>query len=184
MIAHATNCQTGCALETSYAGIQALTAAFVDPSYTLAREANATLTLEEWRRYAYPRTAENPMDFKFPGILLVLRNDFIRGLAAFRCTQNQSGMQTLFAENIVIMDRARKEQVSQDLLGGLLSVALRENCEGIHAVLPRSSAWLDKLWSDPSGNVYQLPIVCVRATAPMGNNTPDGTVVSPRSPSN
>ncbi|MBT5572459.1 MAG: hypothetical protein HOJ90_14680 [Alphaproteobacteria bacterium] len=163
--------------------LQALTPLFVDQAYTLAREANTALTLEDWRRFATPRTVREPTELKSPGIMLIISNDIIRGLAAFQSTDDPNGSRTLCAEHIVIMDRARKEQVSRELLAGLLDMALRDDCAKVHAVLPRSSAWLDKPWSDPGGSVYRLPINCVRATVPLANATNDGTVVSLRTPS-
>lgn len=165
-------------MDTSHGKIQALTPGFVDQAYTLAREANARLTLEDWRRFAGPRTAGQPTDLQSPGIMVVVRNELIRGLATFSCQPDQSGTRLLNAEDIIIMDRARKERVSQELLGGLLEVALRDNCARLRAALPRSSVWLDKLWSDPDGSLFRLPIECIRMDNSSATLTPDGNVVS------
>lgn len=169
-------------MDTSHGNIQALTPGFVDQAYTLAREANASLTLEDWRRFAGPRTAGRPQDMQSPGIMLVVRNELIRGLATFSSEPDQSGARLLAAEDIVIMDRARKERVSRELLGGLLDVALRDNCARLRAALPRSSIWLDKLWSDPDGSLFRLPIECIRTAGPAHDHVADGTVVSLRVP--
>lgn len=167
---------------TTHTNIQALTPGFVDQAYTLAREANAALTLEEWRRFAIPRTSGQPTHMRSPGVIVVLRNDLIRGLATFNCETASTGAQTLSAEGIVIMDRIRKERVSQELLSGLLDVALSNNCKRLRAALPRSSTWLDKLWSDPDGNVFRMPIDCIRAARPPAGHTSIGNVVSLRPP--
>jgi hypothetical protein len=157
---------------------QALTHAFVDQAYTLAREADHTLTLDAWRRFATPLAAELPTEMRAPGVMLVLRKDLIRGLATFRWKPDVDGARLLAARDIVIMDRARKERVSQDLLGGLIEIALRDHCSRVHAELPRSSAWLDTMWSDPEGSIYRLPIECIRLSPDIRTPADDGTVVT------
>lgn len=161
-----------------HSGIQALTHAFVDQAYTLAREANHALTLDAWRRFASPLAAEQPHDMRSPGVMVILRNELIRGLATFRWKHDGDHMRYLSARDIIIMDRARKERVSQELLGGLIEIALRDRCMRVHAELPRSSAWLDKLWSDPEGSIYRLPIECSRLSPDTRAPANDGTVVT------
>ena len=62
--------------------LQALTPSTVDQAFALAREANSALSLEEWRRFAEPRSSEMPSQIRSPGVLLVTRDDTIRGIAA------------------------------------------------------------------------------------------------------
>lgn len=162
----------------THSSTQALTHAFVDQAYTLAREADHALTLEAWRRFATPLVAEQPSEMRSPGVMVVLRNELIRGLAAFRWKHDADGSRFLYARDIVIMDRARKERVSRELLGGLIEVALRDHCVRVHAELPRSSNWLEASWSDPEGSIYRLPIVCVRAMPEATHPSSDGTVVT------
>jgi len=157
---------------------QALTHAFVDQAYTLAREADRALTLEAWRRFATPLAAEQPSEMRSPGVMVVLRNELIRGLAAFRWKHDANGSRFLFARDIVIMDRARKERVSRELLGGLIEVALRDHCVRVHAELPRSSNWLDTSWSDPEGSIYRLPIECARVVPDTSRASGNNTVVT------
>lgn len=165
-------------MDTSHGNVQALTPSFVDQAYTLAREANASLTLEDWRRFAARRAAGRPTDLQSPGIMVVVRNELIRGLATFSSEPDQGGVRLLAAADIVIMDRARKERVSRELLGGLLDVALRDNCARLRAALPRSSAWLDKMWADPDGSLFRLPIECIRTPGPAPDQVSDANVVS------
>lgn len=166
------------ALTNPRSSTQALTHAFVDQAYTLAREADRALTLDAWRRFATPLAAEQPDEMRSPGVMVVLRNELIRGLATFRWKHDADHMRFLAARDIVIMDRARKERVSQELLGGLIEIAIRDHCARVRAELPRSSAWLDPMWSDPEGSIYRLPIECIRLSPDIRTPADDGTVVT------
>lgn len=161
-----------------HANTQALTHDLVDQTYTLAREANHALTLEEWRRFAIPLAAEQPTQMRAPGVILVLRNDLIRGMAAFCWKRVPDGSRLLSAQRIVIMDRARKELVSQELLAGLIEVAVRDNCTRVRAELPRSSTWLENRWSDPDGGIFRLPVECIRIPPDESEAASDDTVVT------
>lgn len=171
-----------CALTVPHANTQALTHEYIDQAYTLAREANHALTLEEWRRFAVPLAAEHPTQLRAPGVILVLRNDLIRGMATFFWTRVPDGSRLLSAREIVIMDRARKEPVAQELLAGLIEVAVRDNCSRVRAELPRSSTWLENRWSDPHGSIFRLPVECVRVLPDTSNSSTDETVVTLRVP--
>lgn len=164
------------------ANTQALTHEYVDKAYTLAREANHALTLEEWRQFAIPLAVEQPTQIRAPGVILVLRNDLIRGMAAFRWKHTPEGSRILSAQEIVIMDRARKEPVSQELLAGLIEVAMRDNCTRVRAELTRTSTWLENRWSDPAGSIFRLPVECVRVSPDTSTTPIDNTVVTFRVP--
>ena len=163
-------------MNAKHANTQALTHDYVDQAYTLAREANHALTLEEWRRFAIPLAAAQPTQMRAPGVILILRNDLVRGMAAFCWTHAPDGSRLLSARKIVIMDRARKELVAQELLAGLIEVALRDDCARVRAELPRSSTWLENRWSDPEGNIFRLPVECVRILPDESTSSDDKVV--------
>ncbi len=140
---------------------QALTLADVDRAFPLVREANRALTLDDWRRFATRRAASEHDDIGIPGVLVALRNGMMRGLASLERETTHSNEDTLIVSDAIVIDRARREWVARELLGGLLTVARREACDRIRISLPRSSAWLAAFWSDPDGTLFQLPVECI-----------------------
>lgn len=140
--------------------LQALTPAYIDQAFALAREANSALSLEEWRRFAEPRSSEMPSQIRSPGVLLVMRDDTIRGIAAVEQELSQRGERILCANRVVIMDRVRRDRVARDMLCGLFGIAQRDGCSRVRAGLPESSAWLMKYWSDPAGAILRIPVEC------------------------
>ncbi|MBO6782602.1 MAG: hypothetical protein JJ899_04915 [Alphaproteobacteria bacterium] len=157
---------------------QALTRSDVDRAFPLVREANRTLTLDDWRHFATQRSAAAPGDLRVPGIVVALRNGVMRGLAALDSGPDELGRRQLFASEVVVIDRARHEWVARELLRVLLQTAQREKCTGIRVCMPRSSAWLIASWSDPEGVVFRLPVDCVPAASPIADLETTSNVVS------
>lgn len=139
---------------------QALTPDYVDRAFALAREANSALSLEEWRRFANPRSSDKPTQLRSPGVLIVLRENTIRGIAAVEQAITSDGGRALYVTRVVIMDRIRRDRVAREMLQGLFRMAHRDGCIRIRVNLPQSSAWLIKYWSDPDGAVLRLPVEC------------------------
>ena len=144
--------------------LQALTPATVDQAFALAREANSALSLEEWRRFAEPRSSEMPSQIRSPGVLLVTRDDTIRGIAAVEQTVSRAGERVLCANRVVVMDRVRRDRVAHEMLRGLFGIAQRDGCTRMRASLPQSSGWLLKYWADPEGTILRIPVDCTLVT--------------------
>ena len=137
-----------------------LTTEQIDLVFPLAREADAQMTLDDWRHFAEPRAIADPSERKPPGILVASRNDQIRGLAAYEISTSGTPDRVLTATRTIIIDRTRERHMALDMLGGLLKIAETEKCMRIYAELPPPSRWLQTHWSDPGGRVFRLPVEC------------------------
>lgn len=140
--------------------LYAMTAERVDPAFPLAREVDRDLSLEAWREFAQPLVAPTIDHTSPPGILLAMRNDYIRGLAAYEIHESADAARSLVVDRVAIVGRTREHQMSFVILGGLLDIAQQSGCEQVCAELSASSSWLQRRWSDPRGSVFRLPVKC------------------------
>lgn len=153
-----------------------MTAERVDPAFPLARETDRNMSLEAWRKFAQSRVAPSADHTDPPGVLLAMRNEYIRGLAAFEIRETPDSPRSLLVDRAIIIDRTREHVLSRELLGGLLNIAEQEGCARVCAELPQSSGWLHKRWSDPHGDVFRLPVICmIRPATPSRHAPPADT---------
>lgn len=143
-----------------YADLIALTTDRIDLAFPLAREADRSLSIEDWRDFAEPRVATDPSARRRSGILLAARNSLIRGLAAYDVSDASEQNRVLKVSRVVVADRTRERHLEMDLLGGLLGIAETARCRRVCAELPAPSRWLRPRWSDPGGRVFRLPVEC------------------------
>lgn len=143
-----------------------LTAELVDLAFPLARELHGTITPPLWREQARPRLSPDPDVYVAPGALVTALGPGLRALAFFDVDPAPSARRNLAVHDVVVLGRPFAETLARQVLGGLLDVASRFGCRTMTVRLTRPGQWLYRLWSDPQGNLFRIPVTCMMVEEP------------------
>ena len=162
---------------------QPLTRDEVDQAYPLLREIRKDCTPESWRRYAASRLAPSSDVYASPGLVVTRLQSGIRAVASYRVDTGIADERMLRVRDVMVLGRPYAETLARHTLGGLLDVACRFECAVVQVELTHASLWLNRLWCDPRGALFRMPVICLVPgwasddVPPEGRPGPAGEVV-------
>ncbi len=121
--------------------VKHLTADRLVQAYPLARDILGCLSIDDWTAFAEPLT--KPEDGTHPeqGVIIVERNDYIRGLFSYLVRQGLNGNRVLDVQNFAVLEMAGRDGIAEELIKGAERIALTHRCETLLLTVPKKSAW-------------------------------------------
>jgi hypothetical protein len=110
-------------------------------AYPLARDILGCESVEDWIAFTDPLTKPTTDDHPEEGIIVIERNDYIRGMFSYLVRQGLNGNRVLDVRNFAILEMTGGERLTEELIKGAERIANTLQCDTWILSVPKKSDW-------------------------------------------
>lgn len=110
-------------------------------AYPLARDILGCESVEDWIAFAAPLTKPVTGDHPEQGIIVIERNDYIRGMFSYLVRQGLRGNRLLDVQNFAVLEMTGEERLTEELIKGAERIAQNLQCDSLFITVPKKSSW-------------------------------------------
>jgi len=121
--------------------IRHLAADRVVQAFPLARDLLGCASVEDWVAFAAPLTKPEIDNHPEQGIIVVERNDYIRGLFSYMVRQGLNGNRVLDVQNFAVLEMTGVDKLTEELIKGAERIAQSLHCDSLFLTVPKKSSW-------------------------------------------
>ena len=121
--------------------IKHLAANRIVQAYPLARDILGCDALEDWTAFAAPLTKPATDDHPEQSIIVIERNDYIRGMFSYLVRQGLNGNRVLDVQNFAVLEMTGGGKLTEELIMGAERIARNLRCESLFLTVPKKSNW-------------------------------------------
>lgn len=133
----------------------------IDQAYPLVRELRDDLTLEAWRVYAQSFFVLRPIEEGHCGIVVAEHRGYIRGLLSYNILPDLIERKTMVVRDVIVPLLPASQPAARSLLQEVFSIAEAHHCGQARIELSEGMGWLAREWSDPQGQLFRFPVICI-----------------------